>query len=103
VHPEVPNPDYFEDKEVYAYNSLAYVGFELWQVKAGSIFDNIIVTDSVDEAEQFLADTYLKNKVSRLPCPATRLCSALLCCVCLGTDLRPLRCAFTGRREVDVR
>jgi len=62
VHPEVPNPDYFEDKEVYAYNSLAYVGFELWQVKAGSIFDNIIVTDSVDEAEQFLADTYLKNK-----------------------------------------
>jgi len=49
---------------VYAFESLGYVGFELWQVKAGSIFDNIIVTDSIDEAEAFLADTYTKNKDS---------------------------------------
>jgi len=34
----------------------------LWQVKAGSIFDNIIVTDSVDEAEAFLHETWEKNK-----------------------------------------
>jgi calreticulin len=62
IHPEIANPEYFEDNEVYAYTNLGAVGFELWQVKAGSIFDNIIVTDSVDEAEAFLAETFTKNK-----------------------------------------
>merc|ERR1712196_404584 len=38
------------------------VGFELWQVKAGTIFDNIIVTDSIEEAEQFLEETCKANK-----------------------------------------
>jgi len=62
IHPEIANPEYFEDTEVYAFNNLGAVGFELWQVKAGSIFDNIIVTDSVDEAETFFAETYGKSK-----------------------------------------
>jgi len=62
VHPEIANPDYVEDKEVYAYSSLNFVGFELWQVKSGSIFDNIIVTDSIKEAESFMAESYTKNK-----------------------------------------
>jgi len=62
IHPEIANPEYTEDNEVYAYSNLGAVGFELWQVKAGSIFDNIIVTDSVDEAEQFYADTTGKHK-----------------------------------------
>merc|ERR1711957_9617 len=39
-----------------------HVGFELWQVSAGTIFDNIIVTDSVEEAQAFAEDTYFKNK-----------------------------------------
>jgi calreticulin len=62
VHPEVANPDYKDDPNVYVYDRIGYVGFELWQVKAGSIFDNIIVTDSVAEAEQFLADTFTSSK-----------------------------------------
>jgi len=62
VHPEISNPDYVEDKEVYAFPSLGYVGFELWQVKSGSIFDNIIVTDDVKESEEFLAKTYTSGK-----------------------------------------
>ena len=28
------------------------VGFELWQVKSGSVFDNILVTDSIEDAEK---------------------------------------------------
>jgi len=60
-HPEIPNPDFKEDKQIYAFKS-EYVGFDLWQVKSGSIFDNIIVTDDIEEAEQLLADTYGKNK-----------------------------------------
>merc|ERR1712078_412877 len=53
VHPEIDNPDFVDDKSIYARCSgdqkRGSVGFELWQVKAGTIFDNIIVTDSVGE------------------------------------------------------
>jgi len=31
-------------------------------VKSGTIFDNIIITDSVSESEKFLAETYSKHK-----------------------------------------
>lgn len=62
VHPEIPNPDYVDDDEIYAYDNHAYVGFELWQVKSGTIFDNIIITDSVEEAEAFAKETTEKNR-----------------------------------------
>jgi len=64
VHPEIDNPDYYEDNEVVTFPSLGYVGFELWQVKSGTIFDNIIVTDSVAEAETFMSETFTKNKAA---------------------------------------
>jgi calreticulin len=50
VHPMIANPDYVEDDNLYAFDAVKYVGIEIWQVKAGTIFDNIIVTDSTDEA-----------------------------------------------------
>jgi len=53
VHPMVPNPEFYEDPELYLYEHNKYVGFELWQVKSGTIFDNIIVTDDLAEARQF--------------------------------------------------
>lgn len=53
VHPKVPNPDFKPNPELYVYDSNAFVGLEIWQVKSGSIFDNIIVTDSIEEAEEF--------------------------------------------------
>jgi len=53
VHPLVPNPDYQEDDNLYLYQDNAFVGFELWQVKAGTIFDNIIITDDKTEADKF--------------------------------------------------
>lgn len=54
VHPEIDNPDYVEFHDVYKRGPLAYVGIEIWQVKAGTILSDFIVTDNVDEAEQFL-------------------------------------------------
>jgi calreticulin len=53
VHPMVPNPDYFDDDNLYVFDNNRYVGFEIWQVKSGTIFDNIIVTDSKSEADAF--------------------------------------------------
>jgi len=61
VHPEIDNPEYVEDLEVYSRGDIGAVGFDLWQVKAGTIFDNIVVTDSVNEAEAAAAEV-LANK-----------------------------------------
>jgi len=62
VHPEIPNPDYKEDKNIYLFKDIGSIGIDIWQVKSGTIFDNIIITDSVKEAETFLAETYTKSK-----------------------------------------
>lgn len=55
VHPMVANPSYVEDNQVYLFEDNAAVGFELWQVKAGTIFDDIILTDSIEEAKTLAA------------------------------------------------
>lgn len=57
-HPLIPNPDYVEDNELYAYESNAFVGFEIWQVKAGTIFDSIFIGNDVAEAKAFADETY---------------------------------------------
>merc|ERR1711871_1836549 len=58
----IKNPDFVGEKEPTNYNQIDYVGFDLWQVKSGDIFDNIIVTDSVEEAKAFADATFFKNK-----------------------------------------
>jgi len=62
VHPMIANPDYSPDANLYRYSDFGGVGIDVWQVKSGTIFDNIFIGDSVAEAEQFLASTYTKNK-----------------------------------------
>merc|ERR1711937_1047866 len=58
VHPMIPNPEYVDVGDVYERGEMTHVGFEIWQVKSGTIFDNIIVTDSIEEAEAFMAETF---------------------------------------------
>jgi len=62
VHPEIDNPEYTPDPLMYKYDDIGAVGFEIWQVKSGTIFDNIIVTDDVAEAEQFAKETFEATK-----------------------------------------
>merc|ERR1712146_485097 len=62
VHPEIDNPDYEDDDSIYNFKDSAFVGFDLWQVKAVTIFDNILVSDSVEEADAFLKETFLALK-----------------------------------------
>lgn len=61
-HPEIANPEYVEDKSIGTFQDIGAVGFDLWQVKSGTIFDNILVTDSVKEAEALLESTYGTSK-----------------------------------------
>ncbi|KAH9523589.1 hypothetical protein Btru_040407 [Bulinus truncatus] len=62
VHPEIDNPDYKADPNLYAYDDFGAIGLDLWQVKSGTIFDNFLITDDVDFAEQFGKDTWGKTK-----------------------------------------
>merc|ERR1712078_874401 len=47
---QIKNKDYEAGVQLAAYDS-AYVGFELWVVNNGTIFDNILVTDDFDYAK----------------------------------------------------
>jgi len=62
VHPEIDNPEYVADDKLYAYNDIAHIGFDLWQVKSGTIFDNILITDDETFAEEVGAETWGKTK-----------------------------------------
>merc|ERR1712161_129169 len=64
VHPQVANPDYSYDDKMYAVcqDGCSHVGFELWQVKASTIFDDIIITDSLEEAQKFAEETFFQKK-----------------------------------------
>lgn len=62
VHPEIPNPDYKSDKNLYLQKEVCAVGFDLWQVKSGTIFDNVLITDSEAEADE-VAEDILKNRM----------------------------------------
>jgi len=65
-HPMIPNPDYEYDESMHAVcakeGGCTHVGFEIWQVKSGTIFDDIIVTDSLEEAQKFAEETFFKKK-----------------------------------------
>merc|ERR1712119_196429 len=50
----IPNPEYVDDDALYKYDDFGFIGFDLWQVKGGTIFDNIIITDDVAEADVFV-------------------------------------------------
>mmetsp|Transcript_9914 Transcript_9914/g.13862 ORF Transcript_9914/g.13862 Transcript_9914/m.13862 type:complete len:401 (-) Transcript_9914:340-1542(-) len=64
VHPMIPNPEYAYDEKMYSVctDGCTHLGFELWQVKTGTLFDDIIVTDSLEEAQKFAEETFFKKK-----------------------------------------
>jgi len=81
---EIPNPEYVDDPNLYKFENVGAVGFDLWQVwtdtvevycrhtyiseihqiqvKAGTIFDNILVTDDVELAKKIGEETFGKTK-----------------------------------------
>merc|ERR1711988_372824 len=50
---KIANPEFKDDDQLYAYDDFGFIGFDLWQVKGGTIFDNIIITDDRTEADEF--------------------------------------------------
>jgi len=62
VHPQIDNPEYKADEFLYRYTSIGAIGFDLWQVKSGTIFDNILLTDDEKYAEQVGNETWGQTK-----------------------------------------
>merc|ERR1712039_921415 len=50
---KIANPEYKDDDNLYSFADFGFLGFDLWQVKGGTIFDNIILTDDKAEADAF--------------------------------------------------
>merc|ERR1712054_276827 len=50
---KIDNPEFVDDDSVYKFAEFGFIGFDLWQVKAETIFDNIIITDDLAEADAF--------------------------------------------------
>lgn len=60
VQPMIKNPKYVYDDRMFNVCSVncTRIGFELWQVRAGVVFDDIIVTDDLEEAKRFAEETF---------------------------------------------
>lgn len=61
-HPTIANPEYVADPNLYAYEHVGGVGIEIWQVKSGTIFDNMWIGDSIEEAREFSKKTFEPRK-----------------------------------------
>merc|ERR1712176_698003 len=62
---KIDNPEYEDDDAVYKYSDFGFLGFDLWQVKAETIFDNIIITDDVAEADAFAGKWKAMSEVEK--------------------------------------
>jgi len=57
--PLVDNPAYVDDASAFSYK-VGHVGFELWQVKSGTYFDNILITSDI-QGSRSVAEDILGN------------------------------------------
>merc|ERR1711924_301972 len=54
--------EYVEDASIGKYAKFSTVGIDVWQVKSGTIFDNILITDDVDYAKSHAEKTWKAQK-----------------------------------------
>merc|ERR1712187_933000 len=62
---KIANPEYVDDENLYKYDDFGFIGFDLWQVKGGTIFDNVIIADDVAEADKFVAKWKTLSEVEK--------------------------------------
>nr|CAH7749119.1 unnamed protein product [Callosobruchus chinensis] len=59
---KIRNPHYYEDKQPFKMSTVHAVGFELWSMSQDILFDNIIITEELEIAEKWAADTFDKKR-----------------------------------------
>ncbi|KAK2720199.1 hypothetical protein QYM36_004182 [Artemia franciscana] len=55
---KIPNPEYYFDPNPFHMSSIGAVGIEVWSMSDNILFDNVIVTDEKDVADQWAAATF---------------------------------------------
>jgi len=55
-HPKIPNPDFKEVDNPAHRLPINYIGFDLWQVKAGTLFGEIVLADKEEDLKAFMWD-----------------------------------------------
>ncbi|KAL6910682.1 calnexin [Trichoderma evansii] len=55
---KIKNPDYYEDKTPSNFEPIGAIGFEIWTMTNGILFDNIYIGHSVEDAEKLAAETF---------------------------------------------
>ncbi|PKU82775.1 calreticulin-3-like [Dendrobium catenatum] len=60
--PWIDNPEFEDDPDLYVLKPVKYVAFEVWQVKAGSVFDNVLICDDPEYAKQVVEEIWTKNR-----------------------------------------
>merc|ERR1719265_90734 len=58
----IDNPKYAADDKLYSYPKFSTVGIDVWQVKSGSIWDNMLITDDVAYATEHAEKTWKAQK-----------------------------------------
>eukprot|EP00758_Cryptobia_borreli_P012802 Tbor_TRINITY_DN5777_c1_g1::TRINITY_DN5777_c1_g1_i1::g.20403::m.20403/K08057/CALR; calreticulin len=60
---QIANPEYDADDKLYLIRKpIKHVGIDVWQVKSGSIFDNIVIGDNLDEVNAIIDSTWKATK-----------------------------------------
>jgi calnexin len=64
---QIPNPDFYEETAPATFLPATGIGFELWTMQGGILFDNILITDDERVASDFAAETWtVKYDIERL-------------------------------------
>ncbi|VFQ72477.1 unnamed protein product [Cuscuta campestris] len=64
--PWIDNPEFEDDPDLYVLKPVKYVGIEVWQVKAGSLFDNILICDDPQYAKEVVNEIWAKNREAEM-------------------------------------
>lgn len=59
---KIPNPNFFEDLNPFRMTPIAAIGFELWSMSSDILFDNLVITDDEDLANEWAEKTFNLKK-----------------------------------------
>lgn len=65
IQPMIDNPNFSYDEKIYSFPDIAGVGIEIWQVKSGTIFDNILITNDVELASAAAAKIVAQKEAEK--------------------------------------
>ncbi|XP_050285484.1 calreticulin-3-like [Quercus robur] len=63
--PWIDNPEFEDDPDVYGLKPIKYVGIEVWQVKGGSVYDNVLICDDPDYATQVVEEVFANREIEK--------------------------------------